>query len=239
MSRAESERGTPQAPPQYGKEKQDMDNFDANRTFMKSGFDVPGREFISEQERGLPPPCATKTMDGKQKIIDLPAVDESTVSVNDLYACLNNRRSRRNYQDVPLRMEELSFLLWATQGVQRVIPAYKNTGHITLRPVPSAGGRHSSETYLAVNHVAGLESGIYLYLPLEHRLAFCHSVDGLPGKLVYAYGGEEEADEARWLARASGAAPVPLQGMCRRLLTHCLAWMVKTNTWFIWPPWAR
>jgi SagB-type dehydrogenase family enzyme len=86
--------------------------------------------------------------------------------------------------------------------VQKIIPAYKNTGHITLRPVPSAGGRHSFETYLAVNNVTGLGKGIYVYLPLEHKLALLHSEDNLEDKLVYAYGGENYQDEAQWLGRA-------------------------------------
>lgn len=121
------------------------------------------------------------------------------IFLNDLYTCFNNRRSRRNYKDTPITLEELSFLLWSTQGVQKVIPAYKNTGHITLRPVPSAGGRHSSETYLAVNNVAGLDKGIYIYMPLEHKLALCHYVDNLTDKLIYAYGGEGYYCEAHRL----------------------------------------
>lgn len=179
-----------------------MDSFKNNREFMKSGFDLPEREFVSDQECGLPPPPVEKAVDSNLRIIELPAVDKNIIKHSDLYTCLDNRRSRRNYKDMPITLEELSFLLWSTQGVQKVIPAYKNTGHITLRPVPSAGGRHSFETYLAVNNVAGLEKGIYLYLPLEHKLAFCHGVDNLPDKLIYAYGGENYQDEAKWFGRA-------------------------------------
>jgi SagB-type dehydrogenase family enzyme len=142
---------------------------------------------------------------------------------NDLYACLDNRRSRRNYTDMPITLDELSFLLWSTQGVQKIIPAYKKTGHITQRRVPSAGGRHAYETYLAVNNVVGLEKGIYIYLPLEHKLAFCHSVDNLPDKLTYAYGGENYQDEAKWFGRAPVVflwSCVPYRGEWRY---HCEA----------------
>lgn len=179
-----------------------MDSFNNNRNFMKSGFDLPEREFVSDQERGLPPPSVEKAIDSNLRVIELPAVDKDIIKHSDLYSCLNNRRSRRNYIDMPITLEELSFLLWSTQGVQKIIPAYKNTGHITLRPIPSAGGRHSYETYLAVNNVEGLEKGIYIYLPIEHKLAFCHSDDNLPDKLTYAYGGENYQDEAKWLGRA-------------------------------------
>ena len=179
-----------------------MDLIRTNRAFMRSGFDLPEREFVSDQERGLPPPPVEKATDGFLKVIELPKVDKDFIKNNDLYSCLNSRRSRRSYSDVPISLEELSFLLWSTQGVQKVIPAYKNTGHITLRPVPSAGGRHSYETYLAINNVTGLEKGIYLYLPLEHKLGLCHQVSDLPDKLAYAYGGENYKDEGKWFGRA-------------------------------------
>lgn len=179
-----------------------MDSFKDNRTFMKSGFDLPEREYVSDQERGLPPPAIDKKVDSYLKVIELPAVDKNIIKNNDLYSCFNNRRSRRNYTDKPITLEELSFLLWATQGVQKIIPAYKKTGRITLRPVPSAGGRHTYETYLAVNNVTGLEKGIYTYLPLEHKLAFCNPVENLEDRLAYAYGGENYQNEVIWFKRA-------------------------------------
>ncbi len=200
-----------------------MDFFDNNRNFMKSGFDIPGREFVSDQERGLPPPPVEKPLNSNLKLIELPSVDKNIIKHNDLYSCFDNRRSRRNYKDKPITLEELSFLLWATQGVQKIIPAYKKTGHITLRPVPSAGGRHSYETYIAVNNVEGLEKGIYIYLPLEHKLAFYHSDDNLSDKLIYAYGGENYQDEAQWLGRAPVVflwACIPYRGEWRY---HCEA----------------
>ncbi len=187
-----------------------MNNFSMNREFMKCGCDIPGREFISDQERGLLPPAIQKPVDGSFKIIDLPVVEKDIVKNNDLYSCIKSRRSRRAYSDTPISIEELSFLLWSTQGVQKMIPAYKKTGYITLRPVPSAGGRHSFETYLAVNNVEGLEKGIYLYLPVEHKLAFSHSEEQLKEKLIYAYGGENYQEEAQWF----GKAPVVFLWSC-------------------------
>lgn len=192
------------------KEASSMDSFISNRNFMKSGFDVLGREFISDQERGLLPPPVARNLGNTLKVIDLPSVDKNVIRQSDLFFCFGNRRSRRSYKDAPITLEELSFLLWSTQGVQKVIPAYKNTGYITLRPVPSAGGRHSFETFLAVNHVAGLEKGIYIYLPLTHQLAFSHVEENLKAKLIYAYGGENYQDEAQWL----GKAPVVFLWSC-------------------------
>ncbi|MFZ5986214.1 MAG: SagB/ThcOx family dehydrogenase, partial [Bacillota bacterium] len=76
-----------------------------------------------------------------------------------------NRRSIRKYKDIPISMEELSYLLWCTQRVKELIP-----GKATFRTVPSAGARHPFETYLLINNVNGLEPGLYRYIALKHKL---------------------------------------------------------------------
>jgi SagB-type dehydrogenase family enzyme len=85
----------------------------------------------------------------------------------DLQSAISHRRSRRSFNSEPLTQEELSFLLWATQGITE--PLDRGTA---LRTVPSAGARHALETYLCVFRVRGLEAGFYRYLPLEHQLLF-------------------------------------------------------------------
>ena len=81
----------------------------------------------------------------------------------------------------PLTLDELSFLLWATQGVrQQVGPG------AVLRTVPSAGNRHALETYLAVLRVGGLEPAIYRYLPLEHQLLHLADEEQMAEKLTEA-----------------------------------------------------
>ena len=53
-----------------------------------------------------------------------------------LATAIGDRQSRRNFSPEPLTLDELSFLLWATQGVrQRLAPG------AVLRTVPSAGIR--------------------------------------------------------------------------------------------------
>lgn len=85
-------------------------------------------------------------------------------------AAIASRESVRNYSEASLTLEELSALLWAVQGVRRV------AGPTTaLRTVPSAGARHSFETYLAIDRVETLEPGIYRYLPFEHELVLMRS----------------------------------------------------------------
>jgi SagB-type dehydrogenase family enzyme len=71
----------------------------------------------------------------------------------------------RKYSTESLSLEELSWLLWTTQGIK---PADVKT--VTLRNVPSAGARHAFETYLLVNRVIGLKPGIYRYIASKHSL---------------------------------------------------------------------
>ena len=86
---------------------------------------------------------------------------------------VRSRKSRRKFTPEPLTLEELSFLLWSTQGVREV----KHDGWVTFRTVPSGGARHPFETYLVINRVEGLPAGIYRYLPLEHQLCFIETLE--------------------------------------------------------------
>ena len=115
------------------------------------------------QARGLRAPPVQKPCSEDRPRISLPEPGEGEpVTVAQ---AIGRRRSHRRYLDRPLTLQDLSFLLWATQGVQRRVSATT-----ALRTVPSAGARHAFETYLAVLRVEGLEQGIYRYLPLEHAL---------------------------------------------------------------------
>jgi len=73
----------------------------------------------------------------------------------DLFEVLARRRSERIYAPTPLRLEELSVLLWAACGVTA------RAGRYLLRTAPSAGALYPVETYLAVHRVEGLEAGLY------------------------------------------------------------------------------
>jgi SagB-type dehydrogenase family enzyme len=74
-----------------------------------------------------------------------------------LWEVLRTRRSARAYSRDPITLEELSQILWATQGITGSIGEYK------LRTAPSAGALYPIETYLLVNRVDGLEPGLYHY----------------------------------------------------------------------------
>jgi SagB-type dehydrogenase family enzyme len=146
----------------------------------------------TDQNRGIAPPPIEKPYPKDAKRIDLPQYDQlKKVSGIDLKTAINNRKSRRSYGHQPLSMEELSFLLWATQGIKQKL----DDGH-ALRTVPSAGCRHAFETYLCILNVQGLDQGIYRYLPLEHQLLFEFTEVNLSKRMSQAVFGQSYPEVA-------------------------------------------
>jgi len=144
-----------------------MNEDNAGRVFMRSTYyeNMPGQ---SDQELQLPQPPLERPADSGKKIIPLSKPDTLVVPSIDLRKAIENRRSVRAYSDTPLTLDELTWLLWATQGVQKV--GFAVGSHRTYRTVPSAGARHPFETYLVLRAVSGLAPGIYRYLALVHIL---------------------------------------------------------------------
>jgi len=75
---------------------------------------------------------------------------------------IETRRSIRDYRDEALSLEELSRLLHAAQGITAPRRGF--------RAAPSAGALYPIETYAVVHDVSGLETGLYHYAVLDHRL---------------------------------------------------------------------
>jgi SagB-type dehydrogenase family enzyme len=89
-----------------------------------------------------------------------------------LWRLLLKRRSRREYAaGKPLKLNDLSALLWATQGLTAQF------GDTFFRTSPSAGGLYPVETYLCVRAVDGLEEGIYHFRPGDYDLEFLKKGD--------------------------------------------------------------
>jgi len=136
------------------------------RKYLKNQA-LPGMsEMESDQMKGLPLPPVQKPYPEGACLVDLVSPVEFTLGHMPLIDAIGGRKSRRKYTEEPLSLEELSFLLWATQGVRKLI----RSGLVTLRTVPSGGGMHPFETHLLVNRVEGVEPGIYRYLAIEHKL---------------------------------------------------------------------
>ncbi len=148
------------------------------RVGMKSNLTVE-TDWVSDQMKGLAMPPSQKAFDPACERIPLPKPDPAILKKSDLLACLADRKSRRKYSAANLTLDELAYLLWATQGVRKALPTGRH-----CRTVPSAGARHSFETYLVIQHVEGLKTGVYRYLPFEHQLVFLFTAENLPEKLT-------------------------------------------------------
>ncbi len=139
---------------------------DRYRYFLKDSIRLAIDFSQTDQSRGIPAPPVEKPYAADVPRVDLPRPGRwRSVTRTDLESAIRDRKSRRDFSRQPLALEELSFLLWATQGVREVID-----GGTALRTVPSAGARHALETYLCVLNVCTLVPGVYRYLPVEHQL---------------------------------------------------------------------
>ncbi|MGC9398747.1 MAG: SagB/ThcOx family dehydrogenase [Anaerolineae bacterium] len=139
---------------------------DVRRDVLKADVWEELRDVPSDQRRGLPRPPLQQPYPKGAPLIDLPVPRRLDVAPVSLFTALRERKSHRAYSAAPLSLEELAFLLWATQGVRRLMRGDR----ALFRTVPSAGARHPFETYLVLNRVEGIEAGLYRYLSLDHRL---------------------------------------------------------------------
>jgi SagB-type dehydrogenase family enzyme len=137
---------------------------------------------LTDQRKGVAPPPVEKSYDPNSKRIDLVTKENfKSIGNIDLVSAIQNRKSHRHFRDEPLSLEELSFLLWATQGMRK-----REDEATMFRTVPSAGCRHALETYLCVLNVTGLSTGIYRYLPVEHQLLVVSLNENLQEDIVTA-----------------------------------------------------
>lgn len=151
-------------------------------------------EFASDQELKRPqPPLVKDPMRPEENRIRL-SLDFSGLNLkNDLVSLIRDRKSHRIYTQETMTLEELSFLLWATQGVKGL----RGKAYATLRTVPCGGARHEFEAYLMVRKVEGLEPGAYHYLPMEHALEYLHPVENMDQVI------NETLSEQVWASKAN------------------------------------
>jgi SagB-type dehydrogenase family enzyme len=82
----------------------------------------------------------------------------------DLDRALRERRSVRDFTPQALPLEDLSYLVWASTGIQRREEGY------AFRTAPSAGALYPIETYVSVQRVEDVASGLYHYAIEPHAL---------------------------------------------------------------------
>ncbi len=160
------------------------------RNILKTGF-ARLDEHISDQQLGTEVPPMQKDIHPDAEIIKLPPPEKVELKENNIFNIIKDRISHRKFKDESISLDELSYLIWATQGVKELIRDNK----FSKRTVPSGGSRHPFETYLAVFDVEGLKEGIYRYILLGHKLVFEKSVNGLKEKCIEATLGQRFAAE--------------------------------------------
>jgi SagB-type dehydrogenase family enzyme len=119
----------------------------------------------SAQSQGVTQPPLELPYPGSASLINLPEPEDVQMPAMTVRTAIEKRQTLRRYAPQALSTEELSFLLWCTQGVKQVTPR-----PVTLRTVPSAGARHAFETYLLVNRTDSVNPGLYRYIALQHSL---------------------------------------------------------------------
>lgn len=174
----------------------EYDFFELNLSLLLAEIDAErpraegiGNEFIhltryvydrsSDQESGVYRPDAVQARSGE--LVSLPAVGTLKMPALSLHQAIEQRRSLRKYSEAALELEELSFMLWASNWARDF--RSNDRIEITLRNVPSAGARHPFETYLLINKVKGLKPGLYYYHPIKHCLALISETDDIQQKV--------------------------------------------------------
>jgi SagB-type dehydrogenase family enzyme len=102
------------------------------------------KDYAGAKKIALPNPRATRT----------PSFGELLLA----------RHSVRDFADRALPLSDLSFLLWASNGIRA-----ERRGH-GFRTVPSAGALYPIESYIVANNVEGLAPGIYHHSIESHCL---------------------------------------------------------------------
>ena len=158
-----------------------MSNYKWNRDFLKDSLRKTINFRKSDQNKGISCPPVEKLVPSDAVRIALPTREEWSKAIpkKDVVHAIAGRKSRRSFKSVCLSIEELSFLLWATQGIRE---PEKGIAH--FRTVPSAGARHSFETYVFVHRVERIPQGLYRFLPFSNELVLLYEFDKRIGTLL-------------------------------------------------------
>src|SRR5512137_244943 len=89
-----------------------------HREFLKDSVRLRFDFSTTGQSRGLPPPPLQKPYPTDARCVALPGPERfGALGAATLLSVIAGRRSVRRFAAAPLSLEELAFLLWATQGV--------------------------------------------------------------------------------------------------------------------------
>ena len=127
-----------------------------------------------------------KTYPDSVKVV-LPSLEPDGQRTLD--QAFNERKSVRRFRPGPIGLDQLSYLIWASAGIQRTEQGYE------FRTAPSAGALYPIETYIVANQVRDLEPGVYHYGIRNHELERIRFGD-LRGPMAAAALGQEMCAKA-------------------------------------------
>ncbi len=133
-----------------------------------------------------PPPVRERTPPSLRRKLTVPAPSAIDALLDHRVTCRNFDRARA------LTQEQLSAVLYRAYGA-RVVHDYAPGVQLLKKGVPSAGALHPTEAYLLVQHVDGVDPGLYHYHPVDHALEPIRAMDA-----------EEAASTARRFVAAQG-----------------------------------
>jgi SagB-type dehydrogenase family enzyme len=100
------------------------------------------------------------------------ALPEALEVRTPLEVAVRQRRTAETFGGAAIRLGDFATLLWLACGVTRY-------GRLPLRAAPSPGGLYAVETYPAVFNVTGLATGVYHYIPIEHKVEYLRALRGV------------------------------------------------------------
>jgi len=133
--------------------------------FLKRTCYSRSHPFVGSKPKQMAAPFK-EYKDARKIKLEAPSLPESS-----LWNALKSRRSRRDFTRQAISQEQLSLLLWASQGVTEKVSGF------LLRTAPSAGALYPLETYLVINRVDGIDPGIYHFNILTQELELVKAGD--------------------------------------------------------------
>lgn len=124
-----------------------------------------GRGVSGTQTRNDPPPPAFKPSPPGPSV----ALPEAPELPGRLTNVLKQRRTKRTYSDRPLRLQELSGVLYHSVRVTATLRDDR-VGDGSLRPFASGGARSELEVYVVANDLFDVLPGAYYYDARSHQL---------------------------------------------------------------------
>ena len=141
-------------------------------------------EWMHHVSLSNPPVPFCMTNEGLETVVQLEPPDLT----QGLLSIMNRRRSVRSYAAEPVSRQALEECLFAGLGVTGFLDTRLpgEDPRVPLKMTPSGGGRNPYEGFVFVQHVAGLDAGVYHYSAIDHTLGLMTRTPGATPAQLFA-----------------------------------------------------